>query len=208
MLNVGILVSGGGSNLQAIIDKHKEGYLPMCNLSCVISSNSEAYALTRAEKYGIKTVCIPNKDYPDRKEFTSRIVETLKENSVDIVVMAGFMFILTDEFVKEYSNRIINVHPSLIPSFCGKGFYGLTPHIKALEYGVKVTGATVHFVNEGCDEGPIILQKTVEIKAEDTPETLQKRVMEEAEWIVLPKALKLISEDKVKIEGRRTVISE
>jgi phosphoribosylglycinamide formyltransferase-1 len=207
MLRVGVLVSGSGTNLQAIIDKANEGFMPNCKIVCVVSSNEKAYALERARKHGITNVCFPRKDYPDNISFGRKILEYLKEQQVDIVVLAGFMYILSEDFINEYKNKIINVHPSLIPSFCGKGFYGLTPHIKALEYGVKVTGATVHFVDAGCDTGPIILQKAVYVKEDDTPETLQRRVMEEAEWEILPKALKLLSEGRVKVDGRRVIIN-
>jgi len=206
MLRVGVLVSGSGTNLQAIIDKKEQGYLPNCQLACVVSSNEKAYALERARKHGITHVCIPRKAYPDSASFSRAILDYLKGQQVDIVVLAGFMHILSEEFINAYKNRIINVHPSLIPSFCGKGFYGLIPHQKALEYGVKVTGATVHFVDAGCDTGPVILQKAVYVRDDDTPETLQKRVMEEAEWEILPEALKLLSEGRIKIEGRRVFI--
>ena len=197
MLRVAVLVSGGGTNLQAIINKVNEGYMPNVEISAVIASKPEAYALERAKKNNIPTKVIPRKDYADNIEFSKDLLKYVKSINIDLVVFAGFNFILSSEFVNEYRNRMINVHPSLIPSFCGKGFYGLVPHQKALEYGVKVTGATVHFITEGCDEGPIILQKPIYVKDGDTPETLQKRVMEEAEWEILPKAIKLISEGKV-----------
>lgn len=206
MLKLGVLVSGGGTNLQAIIDKIESGYLSNCTIVTVISSKPDAYALERARKHNIEGVCIPRKSFDSIEEYDRALIAHLEKRDVDLVVMAGFLSILGETFTKRYKNRIINVHPSLIPSFCGKGYYGLIPHIKALEYGVKVTGATVHFVELEADAGPIILQKAVYIEEGDTPETLQKRVMEEAEWDILPRAIKLISENKVVIEGRTVKI--
>ncbi len=202
MLRVAVLVSGGGTNLQAILDKMEAGYLPNASIVTVVASKPEAYALERAKKHGIPTKVIPRKDFADNKEFSQAILEYLQSQQVDLIVLAGFMYILSSEFIQAFENKMLNVHPALIPSFCGPGFYGLTPHIKALEYGVKVVGATVHFVTEECDGGPIILQKAVAVQEGDTPEILQKRVMEQAEWEILPEAIKLISEGRVHVEGR------
>lgn len=208
MLKIGVLVSGGGTNLQAIIDKVESGYLSNCTITTVVSSRPGTYALERARKHNIEGVCIARKSFDTIEEYDLALISHLDSHGADLVVMAGFLSILGETFTKRYEGRIINVHPALIPSFCGKGYYGLTPHVKALEYGVKVTGATVHFVELEADAGPIILQKAVYIEEGDTPETLQKRVMEEAEWDILPKAIKLISENKVIIEGRRVKILE
>ena len=188
-----ILVSGGGTNLQAIIDAKKAGKIPTAELALVISNTPSAYAITRAENANIPVAVICGKDFSSKKEFEEKIISVLDENGIDFIVLAGFMSILSEDFVKHYDRRIINVHPSLIPSFCGKGFYGLKVHEAALEYGVKVTGATVHFVNEIPDGGKIIMQKAVEIMEGDTPEVLQKRVMEQAEWILLPQAVECVS---------------
>mgnify|MGYP001022088541 CR=1 FL=1 len=206
MLKLGVLVSGGGTNLQAIIDKIESGYLNNCEIVTVVSSKPDVYALERARKHNIEGVCIARKNFNSIEEYDRALIEHLEKRGVDLVVMAGFLSILGETFTKKYKDSIINVHPSLIPSFCGKGYYGLIPHIKALEYGVKVTGATVHFVELEADAGPIILQKAVYVREDDTPETLQKRVMEEAEWDILPRAIKLISENKVVVEGRRVRI--
>lgn len=192
-----VLVSGGGTNLQALIDAQKRGELKDGFLSCVISSNREAYALDRAMKAGVPVRVIPRKEYDSREAFDKALLAALKEEKADLIVLAGFMYVLGKEIVKAYERRIINVHPSLIPAFCGDGFYGLHVHKAALAYGVKVTGATVHFVNEITDGGQIILQKAVDIKAGDTPETLQKRVMEEAEWVLLPKAVSLFCQGEL-----------
>ncbi len=189
---VAVLVSGGGTNLQALIDAQARGLIPDGVLSLVISNKADAYALTRAEKAGIPTAVVLKKECADAKEFESRIRALLEENGIKLIVLAGFMSILSAEFTSVYPKRILNVHPSLIPSFCGAGFYGLHVHEAALRYGVKVTGATVHFVNEIPDGGEIIMQKAVEILDDDTPETLQKRVMEQAEWILLPKAVQKV----------------
>ena len=205
MLKIGVLVSGGGTNLQAIIDSIESGYLGNCRIVTVISSRSGAYALKRAETHGIPAVCIPRKG-KTVEEYDRAIISHLEQYGVDLVVLAGFMCILGEEFNKRYRNRAINVHPSLVPSFCGKGFYGTIPHEKALEYGVKITGATVHFVDLETDAGPVILQKPVNVLDDDTVDTLQRRVMEEAEWQILPEAIKLISEDRIVIEGRRVKI--
>ena len=190
-----VLVSGGGTNLQAIIDAIKKGDVTHSELSVVISNVEGAYALTRAENAGIKTAVVTKKSAVNQEEFEKRIISILEENRIEVIVLAGFMSILSENFTKKYENRILNIHPSLIPSFCGKGFYGLKVHEKALEYGVKITGATVHFVNEIPDGGKIIMQKAVEIKEDDTPEVLQKRVMEEAEWIIFPKALEKVCKE-------------
>lgn len=188
---IAVLVSGGGTNLQALIDYRKEERF--YDISLVISSNPNAYALTRAKENNIPTQVISKKDAKSQEDFEKQILKLLKENNIDLIVLAGFMCILTKNFISQYKNKIINVHPSLIPSFCGKGFYGLKVHEAALKYGVKVTGATVHFVNEIPDGGKIIMQKAVDILEEDTPESLQKRVMEQAEWIILPEAVNNIS---------------
>ena len=190
---IGVLVSGGGTNLQALIDFEKAGGLKHGELSLVISDNKNAYALERAKRAGIATSVILKKDFESRAAFEEAVIKALDENEIQLIILAGFMTILSESFTKRYPERIINVHPSLIPSFCGKGFYGLKVHEAALAYGVKVTGATVHFVNEIPDGGRIILQKAVEIQEGDTPEILQKRVMEQAEWKILPEAAELVS---------------
>lgn len=191
---IAVLVSGGGTNLQALIDAQKSGIIISGEITLVVSNNESAYALTRARDNGISTAYIPSKA-PD---FEAQLIKLLEDNDIDVIVLAGFMKILSGDFTGHFENRIINVHPSLIPSFCGKGFYGLKVHEEALSYGVKVTGATVHFVNEIPDGGNIILQKAVYIEDGDTPEILQKRVMEQAEWIILPKALEMISQKYIK----------
>jgi len=208
MLKIGVLVSGGGTNLQALIDKIEEGYIEDCSIVTVVSSKEGVYALERAKKHGILATCIAKKHYAGVREYDEALINHFEEHQVDLIVMAGFLSILGETFVKHFKGRIINIHPSLIPSFCGKGYYGIIPHEKALEYGVKVTGATVHFVELEADSGPIILQKAVYIKDDDTPETLQKRVMEEAEWEILPKAVKLISQGKISLDGRRVKIND
>mgnify|MGYP001063390911 CR=1 FL=1 len=192
MLKVAVLVSGGGTNLQAIIDAMDNGTITNAKIEVVISNNPNAYALERAKKHNIKALCISPKSYENRAAFNADFLEKLNEYKVDLVVLAGFLSILCKDMVEAYPNRIINVHPSLIPSFCGKGFYGLKVHQAALDYGVKVTGATVHYVNEVTDGGSIILQKAVYIEPDDTPETLQRRVMEQAEWELLPKATAMV----------------
>lgn len=190
---IAVLVSGGGTNLQALINSQKKGIIESGEIKLVISNNSNAYALKRAEKANIDTAIVLKKDFASQLEFEEKIVEKLNEYDIDLIVLAGFMSILSESFTSRYSNRILNVHPSLIPSFCGKGFYGLKVHEEALKKGVKVTGATVHFVNEIPDGGEIILQKAVYIKEDDTPETLQKRVMRLAEWKILPAAVEQVS---------------
>lgn len=201
MLKVATLVSGGGTNLQAIIDAKENGSLTGVELSCVISNKPDAYALDRALNHGIEAICLKVKDFEDREAYGEALIRVLKDHDIDLVVLAGFLVILPENFTKEYANRIINIHPSLIPSFCGDGFYGLTVHERALERGAKVTGATVHFVNEECDGGPIIAQKAVYIENGDTPEVLQKRVMEQAEWILLPMVIQAIADNRVVVEN-------
>lgn len=199
MLRVAVCVSGGGTNLQAILDSVDTGVITNTEISLVISNKPDAYALERAEKKGICTQVLAPKEYADREEFGRELVRVLENAKIDLVVLAGYLVILPKNFVKSYEGRIINIHPSLIPSHCGAGYYGLKVHESVLARGNKVTGATVHFVDEGTDSGPIILQKAVNVEPEDTPETLQKRVMEQAEWIILPKAIDLIANDRVKI---------
>jgi phosphoribosylglycinamide formyltransferase-1 len=207
MLRVTVCVSGGGTNLQAIIDRIQDGTIRNAQIVQVISNNAGAYALERAAKAGIPGICVSPKDYPDRETFNEALLAKINEVSPDLIVLAGFMVAVPRQICAAYAGKIINIHPALIPSFCGKGYYGLHVHERALERGVKVTGATVHFVDENLDTGPIILQKAVEIMEDDTPETLQRRVMEQAEWIILPRAIDLIAAGRVKIEGRRTRIS-
>lgn len=189
MLNVAVLVSGGGTNLQAILDSQAKGENPHGKVTLVVSSKAGVYALERAKNAGVEAVVIPRKGCANQQEFDEKLLQTLKEHHIDVVVLAGFLSILGSDIIKAYPDRILNVHPSLIPSFCGEGFYGLKVHEAALQKGVKVTGATVHFVNEVCDGGAIIAQKAVEVQEDDTPETLQKRVMVQAEWELLPAAL-------------------
>ena len=206
MLRITVLVSGGGTNLQAIIDALAAGEIHDAGIVRVISNNPNAYALTRAENAGIEAVCISPKSFPDREQFHKALLEAIDEAGTDLVVLAGCMVVLPAELISAYRGRIINIHPALIPSFCGKGFYGLHVHEEVLARGVKVTGATVHFVDEGTDTGPIILQKAVEVHDDDTPETLQRRVMEEAEWKIMPQAIDLIARGRVRIENGRTFI--
>lgn len=187
------MVSGGGTNLQALIDAAGRGELPHGELSVVISNKPGVFALERAQKAGIATCVVERKAYPDKASFEAEVLNRLKEYDIDMIVLAGFMLIFSEDFVKHYPDRIINIHPALIPSFCGEGFYGLHVHEAALSYGVKVTGATAHYVNEVCDGGKIIAQKAVEIQEGDTPEILQKRVMEQAEWIILPQAAEIVA---------------
>lgn len=208
MLNIAVLVSGGGTNLQALIDAQGRGEILGGKISLVLSSRPDAYALKRAETAGIPTVVLARKEYSSVEEYSQKLVETLQENQIDLVVLAGFMTIFSDAVTKAFENRIVNVHPSLIPSFCGKGFYGLHVHEAALERGVKLSGATVHFVDEVCDGGPIILQKGVAVEDDDTPETLQRRIMEQAEWIILPKAVSLICQGKVTVKDGKVYIKD
>ena len=205
MKKAAILVSGGGTNLQAIIDAKASGLIRNAEISLVISNNPSAYALTRAKNAGIKASCISPSEFDSREAFNKTLTDALIEAEIDLVVLAGFLVIIPYEMVEKFRNRIINVHPSLIPSFCGTGCYGLKVHEKALSRGVKITGATVHFVDEGTDTGPIILQKAVEVKDGDTAETLQKRVMEEAEWKILPEAIELVASGQVKVVDGKTV---
>ena len=208
MLKLGVLVSGGGTNLQAILDAIENGVITNAKVGIVISNNAGAYALERAKKNGITGVCISPKSFENREAFHSALLEKLKEAGVDLVVLAGYLVAIPEMIVKEFPNRIINIHPSLIPSFCGTGYYGLRVHEGVLERGVKVTGATVHFVDTGTDTGPIILQKAVEVKQNDTPKVLQQRVMEEAEWNILPKAIDLIANDKILVAENKVFIKE
>ena len=206
MVRVAVLVSGGGTNLQAIIDAQQRGELGGGEIAAVISTKEGAYALERAAKAGIPGYVIPRKAYPSNQAMTIAMVEKLRELDIQLVVLAGCMVIFTSELVDNYPNAIMNVHPALIPSFCGKGFYGLHVHEAALEYGVKLSGATVHFVSEECDGGPIIAQKAVPILEDDTPETLQRRIMEEAEWKLLPEAISLFCQGRITVEGRHVRI--
>lgn len=196
MLRIGVLVSGGGSNLQAIIDGIQSGLIKNTKIEIVISNNQNAYALQRARKYGIMTLCISPKDYSSREEFNQAMRNSLVYEELDLVVLAGYLVKIDKDLIGYFHNRIINIHPSLIPSFCGKGFYGIKVHEEVIKRGVKVTGATVHYVDEGMDTGPILLQKAVEVLEGDTPETLQRRVMEQAEWVILPQAIDLIASKK------------
>lgn len=206
MLNIVVLVSGGGTNLAAVLDAIDNGTITNARVQTVISNNPNAYALERAAKRGIPGLCISPKDYSSRESFNQALLEQLKACAPDLIVLAGYLVVIPPEVIAEYRNRIINIHPSLIPSFCGTGYYGLKVHEGALARGVKLTGATVHFVDEGTDTGPILLQKAVEVKADDTPKSLQKRVMEEAEWKLLPKAIDLIANGRVRVEGHQAVI--
>ena len=197
MKNISVLVSGGGTNLQAIIDAVDSGVITNTKIAGVISNNKNAYALERAKKHGIANCCISPKDYANRATFNQKFLEKMDELNPDLIVLAGFLVVIPEQMIAKYRNRIINIHPSLIPSFCGVGYYGLHVHEKALERGVKVTGATVHFVNEGMDEGPIIAQKAVAVEDDDTPEILQRRVMEQAEWLLLPQAVDDIANGRI-----------
>lgn len=199
---IAVLVSGGGTNLQALIDAQGRGEIVNGSIAAVISSAPDAFALQRAAKAGIPGYVIPRKSFDSNRAMTLALVEKLQELNIDLVVLAGFMVILTEEMVQAFPNAILNVHPALIPSFCGAGYYGLHVHEKALEYGVKLSGATVHFVSEECDGGPIVLQKAVSVEEGDTPETLQRRIMEQAEWIILPRAVSLFCQDKLRVDGR------
>ena len=208
MLKLAVLVSGGGTNLQAIIDAISAGKITNACISVVISNNVNAYALERARAHGIEALCISPKDFESREAFNQAFLEKLNSYNVDLVVLAGFLVVLPEMMIKEYTNRIVNIHPSLIPSFCGTGYYGLKVHEGVLKRGVKVTGATVHFVDKGTDTGPIIIQKAVEVQQDDTPEILQRRVMEQAEWKIMPQAIRLIAEGKVRVENGKTIITE
>ena len=208
MLKIAVLVSGGGTNLQAIIDKIAEGVITNTEIAVVISNNKNAYALERAKQAGIEAVCVSPIDYENREQFNQEFLKILDSYQVDLVVLAGFLVVIPPAMIQKYENRIINIHPSLIPSFCGTGYYGLKVHEGALARGVKVTGATVHFVDEGTDTGPIILQKAVEVQNGDTPEILQRRVMEQAEWEILPRAIHLIANGKVTVKNKKAVVEE
>ncbi|WP_283608095.1 phosphoribosylglycinamide formyltransferase [Faecalispora anaeroviscerum] len=205
MLNIVVLVSGGGTNLQALIDAERRGELSGGRLSCVISSRPDAYALTRAAQAGVPCEVLRRKEFDSQSAYDHALLALLERCKADLVVLAGFMTIIGDEVIARYRNRMMNIHPSLIPSFCGEGYFGLGVHRAALLRGVRVTGATVHFVNEVCDGGPIILQTAVEIRDDDTPETLQKRVMEEAEWKILPRAVSLFCEGRLSVAGNRVL---
>ncbi len=206
MKNIVVLVSGGGTNLQALIDAEKRGEIKGGKITCVISSKRGAYALQRAENNGIKTRILAREDYPDIESYSLAMKNALLEEKAGLVVYAGFMTILDNQVCEAFPYKMMNVHPALIPSFCGKGYYGLRVHKAALEKGVKVSGATVHFVTEECDGGPIILQKAVEVMRDDTPETLQRRIMEQAEWVILPKAVSLFCEGRIHVENGVTYI--
>lgn len=206
MLKLAVLVSGGGTNLQAIIDAIENGAITNAKIELVISNNKNAFALERAARSGIPARCISPRDYNSREQFEEELLETLLERQVDLVVLAGCLVVIPEKMVDAFKNRIINIHPSLIPSFCGTGYYGLKVHEEALRRGVKITGATVHFVDKGTDTGPIILQKAVEVQPEDTPASLQLRVMQEAEWKILPRTIDLIANGRVEVRDGRTVI--
>ena len=208
MKRIAVLVSGGGTNLQALIDAQQKNELGGGQIVAVISSKPGAYALERATKAGIPGFVLPRKDFDSNKAMTVALVELLRKLDIQLVVLAGCMVIFTEELVNAYPNAIMNVHPALIPSFCGPGYYGLRVHEEALRYGVKLSGATVHFVSEECDGGPIIAQRAVEVRPDDTPEVLQKRIMEQAEWKLLPEAVRLFCEDRITVEGRTVVIKK
>lgn len=208
MMKMAVLVSGGGTNLQAIIDAIDRGKITNAEISVVISNNANAYALERAKHHGIEALCVSPKSFSSREEFNQKLLETIQSYQVDLVVLAGCLVVIPEIMVKAYPNKIINIHPALIPSFCGTGYYGLKVHEGVLKRGVKVTGATVHFVDEGTDTGPIILQKAVEVHQDDTPEILQRRVMEEAEWKIMPEAINLIANHKVQVVDGLVKISE
>ncbi|MBR5570805.1 MAG: phosphoribosylglycinamide formyltransferase [Oscillospiraceae bacterium] len=208
MKRIAVLVSGGGTNLQALIDAQVRGEIPGGQITAVISSKEGAYALERAAKAGIAGYVLPRKNFDSNQAMTKALVQMLRELQIDLVVLAGCMVIFTQELVDAYPNAVMNVHPALIPSFCGEGYYGLHVHEAALAYGVKLSGATVHFVTAECDGGPIIAQKSVAVKENDTPETLQRRIMEEAEWKLLPKAVALFCQDKLAVQGRVVVVKE
>ena len=205
MLRVGVCVSGGGTNLQAIIDKVENGTITNTELCVVISNNAGAYALERAKAHKIPAICISPKDYESREAFNEAFLDTVDSYHLDLIVLAGFLVVIPPKLVERYANRIINIHPSLIPSYCGTGNYGLTVHEHVLARGVKVTGATAHFVDEGTDTGPIILQKAVAVEDDDTPKSLQLRVMEQAEWEILPEAINLIANDKIEVKDGRVI---
>lgn len=207
MLKIAVLVSGGGTNLQAIMDSIEDGRITNAKITTVISNNRNAFALERAAQKGIAHACISPKDYENRQLFNQALIQQLDESQVDLIVLAGYLVVIPQEMIVKYRNRIINIHPSLIPAFCGTGYYGLKVHEGVLERGVKVTGATVHFVDEGTDTGPIILQKAVSVEQGDTPKVLQQRVMEQAEWQILPQAINLIANGKVSVVDGQVLIN-
>lgn len=206
MLNIAVLVSGGGTNLQAIIDAIQDGTIHDTRICLVLSNNHGVYALERAKKAGIPACVLSPREFESREAFNGALLERVQESGADLVVLAGFLCVIPPEMVHAYENRILNIHPSLIPSFCGTGYYGLKVHEAALERGVKVSGATVHIVDSGTDTGPILLQKAVQVQPDDTPKSLQRRIMEEAEWKILPHAIDLIARDKVRVEGKKVTI--
>ena len=208
MKNIAVLVSGGGTNLQALIDAQNDGTIKSGKITCVISSNPDAYALERARNNNIDTAVIRRKDFETFLEYDLALTELLKSKGADLVVLAGFMTILGHQVISEFENRMINIHPALIPSFCGEGFYGLKVHKAALEKGVKLSGATTHFVTEECDAGPIIMQRAVEVENDDTPETLQRRIMENVEWKILPLSVELFCSNKITIKNNKTYIMD
>lgn len=208
MLKVLVCVSGGGTNLQAIIDSIEQGNVTNVQIVRVVSNNKNAYALERAKRAGIEAVCVSPKDYGSREQFNEALLQAATEAEPDLIVLAGFLVVIPPELIRRYENRIINIHPSLIPSFCGTGYYGLRVHEAALARGVKITGATVHFVDEGTDTGPILMQKPVAAWPDDTPEILQRRVMEEAEWVILPKSIDLIANGRVTVQDGQVRITE
>ncbi len=207
-MRIAVCVSGGGTNLQAIIDAIEAGTVTNTEIAVVIANNPGAYALERAKNHGIEGICVSPKSYESRDAFNKAFLETVDSYNVDLIVLAGFLVVIPEEMIRSYRNRIINIHPSLIPSFCGTGFYGLKVHEGALARGVKVTGATCHFVDEGTDTGPIILQKAVEVLEDDTPEVLQRRVMEQAEWVIMPKAIDMIANGKVSVVDGKVHIAK
>ena len=208
MKRVAVLVSGGGTNLQALLESERRGENPNGKIELVVASKPGVYALERAANFGVESAVVSRRDYADSAAFDAALLDTLQKHSIDVVVLAGFLSVLGEKVIAAYRNKIINVHPSLIPSFCGPGFYGLRVHEAALRYGVKVSGATVHFVSEECDGGPIIAQKAVAVREDDTPETLQRRIMEEAEWKLLPHAVALFCENRLTVDGRTVRIKE
>ncbi len=207
MLKVAVLVSGGGTNLQAIIDSIESGRVTGASIVSVVSNNKNAYALTRAKNHGIPGVCISPKDYPDREQFNQALLEHLESIGADLIVLAGYLVVVPGSIIEKFRNRMINIHPSLIPSFCGTGYYGLKVHEAVLKRGVKVSGATVHFVDEGTDTGPILMQKAVDVLPGDTPEILQRRIMEQAEWVLLPAAIDAIANGRVEIHGNIATVT-
>lgn len=208
MLKIAVLVSGSGTNLQAIIDRIEDGTVKNTSIAAVISNNPNAYALCRAKNHGIEAVCVSPKNFESRQAFNEALLETIDKYQVDLIVLAGFMVVVPPMIISKYRNKIINIHPSLIPSFCGQGYYGLHVHEAALRKGVKVSGATVHFVDEGTDTGPIIMQKAVEVKKDDTPQSLQKRIMEQAEWIIMPKVIDAIAGGRITVKDGTVWIEE